>query len=1153
LVVTIQQHIRDRIARGGKMRFRHVLYVFLFCLALLLAGKSSAQTSQGRISGQVTDSSGGVVANATVTIENLGTHVKRVLRTNGVGEYVAPGIEPGFYSITVEVPGFKKVVRERVQIEVANDLKIDFEVQAGAVTEVVEVKAEAPLTETSNAVLSGVLSNQAINELPLQGRDFQNLLPLHPGVQRTPGGGFHSTTSNGNRPDDNNYIIDGATDNDAYYGETVFGDAGISGTPASILPLDAIQEFSTQEQPQADFGAKPGVVVNIGIKSGTNDIHGTAYYFHRNVAFDARNFFNPSPQPVAALLLHQFGASIGGPVRRDKWFYFASYEGVRDKVGNPAIVFTPVTASIGNPNVSIPDALHAAGCDINRALCNPLSLKLLDLKLFLPNPGFTASTSDPTAINFNFNNTSREDNLILKTDYHPGISHTISARFLYANTTQVEEDANPLRADWLSGTSPHSQVFGIAWVWMPNSRWVNEARFSYNRFWEQIAPVDHTMDPAKLGIVTGIVNPRLFGFPSINIDSTDFDSMGGNSSWPLETTPSHTENYADTVSYTAGKHTLRFGGLFSNGGVNYFRARNGRGSIDFASLADFLAGNVQDWSLLYGDPARNVTLKSFGFFGQDDYRIARHVTLNLGLRWDIARPIKDSRNLLANFIQTAGIVQVGRGIDAPYSTNYHNVSPRLGVAWDVFGTGKTVLRAGGGLIFTQPSIRTFMFSGGGLNENPSGLAGVTPGNGTITTFSRSVTGGAGLNWGMTNGPIFDLTSTAANTCSATNPCTIFGVDPHLKTPYVANWNVSVQQALTPTTLLQVAYVAQRGIKLYSVRDINQADPAVSGPCITATGNFSGCEQAARPFTTNCPISQGGLGNGGPCFPYIGFLNFLGNDSSSTYQSLQATLTKRYAHGLYLLAGYTYAHAIDTATTNLGEGTANSQNYRAERGNGDYDIRHRFTLSATYELPSLKTKAQLLEGWQVTGIALVEGGEPFTLGDFADDISGTGEFNDRWNIVGNPGNIKTQLPGNVIPFFSDGTTNPACLATATTPALVLSLQTFGCYQEGNTVLVPPALFTFGNMGRNIFRGPKFVNVDFSAGKSWRLSERFKLQLRAEVFNIFNHPNFDIFTIKHGLSSPSKVGVFRFTPDVGESNPVIGSGGSRHIQLGVKLVW
>src|ERR1035437_306208 len=386
--------MRGRNTQGALMKAIRVaaLVVFIF----LVLDLSLMAHTQGRISGQISDSSGAVIVGVKVTIENRGTQVSRVLSTNSSGDYVAPGIEPGIYSISAEAPNFRKVIRERIQVEVGTDLKIDFQLTPGAT-----------------------------NELPLQGRDFQNLLALHPGVQREAGGGFHSVTSNGLRPDDNNFVIDGATENDAYYGETVVNDAGISGTPASSLPLDAIQEFNTQVQPQADFGEKPGVVVNIGIKSGTDQIHGTAYYFGRNAAIDARNYFDPSPQPVAALILHQFGASIGGPILKRKWFYFANYEGVRSKVGNPYDVFAPVTVSLatpgnpgGDPDRSIVDAENYAGCNTNPVPdgCSQLSYNLV--KYFPNNPGYTASQNDPTIINFNFNNLNHSDNLVFKSDYH---------------------------------------------------------------------------------------------------------------------------------------------------------------------------------------------------------------------------------------------------------------------------------------------------------------------------------------------------------------------------------------------------------------------------------------------------------------------------------------------------------------------------------------------------------------------------------------------------------------------------------------------------------------------------------------------------------------------------------------------------------------
>lgn len=1129
-----------------------------------------AQTAQGRILGEVSDVSGAMVSGAKITITNTATGVSRVVTTNDVGSYLAAALDPGTYRVSAEVTGFKKAESSSVQLEVSKDVRVNLRLQPGSANETIEVTGEAPLTETVDTTLNGVLSNKAINELPLQGRDFQNLLPLHPGVQRTPGGGFHSVTSNGNRPDDNNFFIDGANDNDVYYGETVVNDAGISGTPASILPLDSIQEFNTQESPSADYGVKPGVVVNMGLKSGTNDIHGSAYYFHRNAGLDARNYFNPAPAPTSSILLHQFGASIGGPIKKGKWFYFFNYEGIRDKVGNPGESDSPVTVSLadqlggiansdGSPNsasFSIPDAIAYFSDPINVAYCqdqvggpcavSPLSQHLVDEALFLPNPGFTLKSSNPVAINFDFNNLNRGDNFVFKTDYVLNQANSVSARMIYSNTTQTEEDGFPLRPEWLSHTSPTTQVFGASWIWTPNTRWINEARFSYNRFNETIAPADSNVNPTTYGLNTGITDPRLFGFPTIT-PSVEFDSMGGVSGWPLATTPSATYNYSDTVSYNRGRHSLRFGGQFSDGKVNYFRAGYGRGRVDFRDLTDFIAGNVRRWRLLYGDPARDISMKSFGFFAQDTYRITPRVTLNFGLRYDVTGAIEDSQNRLANFDFTNGFQQVGQDIGSPYPTNYNNISPRLGIAWDVFGTGKTVLRAGGGIIYEQPSVRTFMFGGGGLNLNPSGLPqddgtgnGTTvAGTGTITSFLQIHTGPEGIDWSQDGGTIFPV-GTNSGSCTIDAQCDVFAVDPHLRTPYISNWNLNVQQQIGKDSVLQIGYVANHGTKLYSITDPNQVNYSLD----------DGSEALGRPLTQNCAFYGTGTGL---CMPGIGFTEYLSNYSSSSYNSLQVTYTKRYSHGLYLLAGYTWAHAIDTATSNLAYVPQDSLNYGAERGNGDYDIRHRFTLSLTYDLPSKKTKSQMLEGWQVTTLAMLESAMPYSLYD-SNDISGTGEIADRWNLAGNPKDLKWSVnnPPHYVDFY-DGETDPACVAQAITQGEIDNLNYWGCYHQGSAVLTPPADGTFGTMGRNIFRGPGFYNWDFSFSKIFKIRDRLNFQLRAEFFNLINHPNFPTPTANTDLASPGDLATVSYTPDVRASNPVIGSGGSRHIQLGAKFTW
>lgn len=1156
-------------------RFRFaasILAALVLCVSCVYA-----QSNEGRILGTIRDASGAVVPGAKVTIVSMETNAARSLITNSAGDYTAPYLEPGLYKVSVEAPGFKISQSDVFRLDVSRDARIDLQLTPGTVSETVEVKADAVLTDTSDNTLNGVLENRAINELPLNGRDFQNLLPLHPGVQRTPGGGFQSITSNGNRPDDNNFYIDGADDNDVYYGESVMNDAGIQGTPASILPLDAIQEFNTQESPQADYGVKPGVVVNMGLKSGSNQVHGTAYEFIRNAAADARNYFdNPvEGQGRAALILNQFGGSLGGPIKKDKLFYFFNYEGIRFKVGNTELVDTPLTVSVVNDpvavakladagfapqDVSLPDALAACA-----PACNPLSQQLATggpngSGQFPRNPGFTTNTSDPLLINYNFNNSDRGDNIVAKMDYYLNPKNVLSGRFIYANTSLVEEDADPLAQKWLSTTHPTTQIFGVNWVYTPNSTWVNELRFSYSRFNERINPGDSDMTAADYGLNTGVTDPRLGGFPRINADRHNFNYLGGNSSWPLWTYPTQTEVVSDTVSRVSGKHNIKFGGEFRYGDVQYFRDTEGRGRVDFNSLEDFVEGNPHNWSLAYGDPTRNINLKSFGLFVQDGYRITPRVTINMGLRYDLTYPIQDSQNRLANYVPTEGIVQVGQGISSAYPISRNNVSPRLGIAWDVFGTGRTVVRAGGGIIFEQPSIRTFLFSGGGLNLNPSGVPGVTPGTGNITAFFVSSTDTSVLNWNTTGPPIFP--GSGQSSCSVDIPCFIFSTSPHLSTPYVANWNLNVQQAIGSSAVLQVAYVANHGINLYSITDTNQPDPALSTPCIFATGgvfdgDFAGCEQAARPLTTNC-------GTAGPCFQTLGQFQNLGNQANSNYNALQVTFTKKYSHGLYLLAGYTYAHAIDTSTSNTAGEPQNSLNYAAERGNSDFDIRNRFTLAVTYDIPSVESKFQLLKGWQVTTLATLEGGEPYTLFDSFNDESSTGEFEDRWNISGSPSNIHWS-PSNSIPYTDDFTIdgggnvtgNQACInAAGPSEAALEQMVNYGCFisPNGKTVLTPAAQGTFGNSGRNIFRGPSFKNWDFSVSKTFKLHERLNLQFRAEFFNVLNHPNFDVFSLDNDLSDPASAGLVTFTPDLGSaSNPVLGTGGSRHIQLGAKFSW
>ncbi len=502
----------------------------------------------GRILGTVTDPAGAVIPGAHVSITNTATGAVRVLTTTGAGDYVAPDLLPGPYSVVIEAPGFAKLERQGLVLEVARDIQVNGILKPGSVSETVTVNTQTSLINTTNDVLGTTFSNEAINQLPLQGRDFQNLAILQPGIQRTPGGGFLSINANGNRPEDNNFIVDGIDDNDAYYGTTVINAEGITGTPATHLPIDAIQEFNVQSSPEADYGFKPGAIINVGIKSGTNQLHGSAYYFNRNAATDARNYFNPVGQPASALSLHEFGASAGGPIRKDRLFVFANYEGVRDTVGNPLAVNSPVTVPIGDPTVSIADAISECQAE---GSCSTISLNLA--KLYPTNTG--QNQQGPTVIDTDFNNENREDNGILKVDYTASQRSSFYATYFVGDSLQTEETPNVLNAAWLSQAKTRAQVAGLSWIFVGSAKFTNQLRFGYNRFWQDNVSADNNVNPTSYGIDTGVTNPTDFGLPKIKLSG--FNQLGGSDS-PLYTTPNQTFIYSENASYLWGAHNLRF-------------------------------------------------------------------------------------------------------------------------------------------------------------------------------------------------------------------------------------------------------------------------------------------------------------------------------------------------------------------------------------------------------------------------------------------------------------------------------------------------------------------------------------------------------------------------------------------------------------------
>jgi hypothetical protein len=1173
---------------------------------------SLAQSTAGRVLGTIADQSGASVAGATVVVTDTQRGTSRTLTSDASGDYVAADLIPGTYKIRVEAKGFKSVERTSVTIEVATDVRVDFTLQPGNVSEIVTVTEEVPLLNTTSSTLGGTLSNKEINDLPLNGRNYENLLQLRPGVVRYPGGGFSTTSANGLRAEDNAYYVEGLFNSEPYSGQAIINGSGIAGDSATILPIDAIQEFNLQQNPPAEYGWKPGAVVNVGLKSGTNKVHGTAFGFGRDGDhLDARNYFNDDPNPKLTRTLEQFGGSLGGPIIKDKAFFFGAYEGQRYNVGNsyggvtgPSMVHMAPNGTCsfgfaGDCADSIPDVLAdittpaavAAG-----VIVSPASLLISGCTAagtcngtgFVTNTqtdiGTALTALDAITVPNGFNNVVHVDNFVGKVDYSINDRSTISGMYFFGNNSGTVEDFSEMQQKWLSDIHTRAQVVGGSWTWTPSARTVNEARVGYNRLYQPTLPADLDTPASAYGLDTGVTGPNTGGLPRIGFGGY-FTTLGG-FKWPKFQGPDSITQFVDHISYTAGKHALKFGGELHYNKVNNASYGNARGSVNFlggvvngaipapngsAPLEDFFAGAPFKSTVEVGNPTLHLHNWAYSGFFQDDWRVTKNLTINFGVRYEDSSVPQEANNLLGNFDPNVGLVQVGHQISSLYNPDHSNFGPRGGFAWDIGGNGRTVLRGGGGLIYETVNWQSFIafnnaFGPGTVPTGaPIDAAGDTSG-GTIT--SSNVTVKNFLNypttWDAANGPLYG--SSTVNCFNS--PCPIMTVDRNLTTPYVWNWTLNLQHAFTANLSLEAAYVGNHGSNLTGIRDINQ--PPVGSDYNPACAEGNSPDQLCLPFNGK--------------FPYLSNIFQMGNVYRSNYNGLQVTLNARNYHGLSMVAGYTYSHASDDVGANwdFGYGSGlpqNAHDVAAEYANSDFDVRHRLTVSLTYAIPGSKGFGQLREGWEINSIITLQTPQFWGPMDEGTDAAGVGPLpvsppaNSpiRWsfyragtNQLGNPSDFKSGR-GVGIPYYSPTNPLPAgCVASALAEdggvagAETASLNSFGCYVQGNSVMMAPPLGQFGNMGRNMFEDTGFKNFDFSLAKNFHFGETMRLQGRIEFFNILNHPNFaNPYGGQNGfgLNDPSvrPFGCGCATPDIAAANPAVGSGGPRSIQLGMKFTF
>jgi len=1174
---------RSMIVLGG------VLAILLLCNPLFPQGVS------GRILGTVTDQSGGVVSGATVLVVDTDRGVTKTLVTNDAGEYNATNLTPGKYKVRAEAKGFKTIERENIVLEVGKEIRADLSLVPGAVAETMTITESIPLVETTNATLGGTLNNADINDMPLNGRNYQSLMTLRPGVVSYAGGGPWTQSTNNIRPDESGWMLDGVINVNFYDARPIANMPSPITDAATILPIDAIQEFNMEENPKAEFGWKPGAVVNVGVKSGTNTIHGSAYGFYRSSAWDARNFFNPAPVdgtclPAPAVpavcdktptQLKQFGGVIGGPIKKDKLFFFGGYEGLRSIVGNSFVTSIPETGpqSPSDPQHSMADAIMALQqAGIARSLVSEQLVGCTEpTATTVTCTGGLYSGAQANTTNFlsAFPNINTSNNGVGKIDYHINSKNTLNGMVFISRYNGSGEDHPFVNKIFTDSIPIPTYSVRADWIWNPNSRLVNDMKFGYDKVTFDFVPNDAATiaDGKGYPINTGATEG---GLPNIYIKG--FGPSGGFQLGTWHNRPNHFAtpyfDGQDSVSYLVGKHTLKFGGEIAHIQVESQSKDTARGRIDFKGkqtptladckgnscpLEDFFSGNPTSGQLFVNSRSITLNWMSYAGFFQDDWRVSQKLTLNLGLRYSYVSPMKEANGLIGSFDPAVGMVQQNQLGGSLWKPDRKNFSPRAGFAWDLTGKGTTVVRGGFSIMYSVVTAATLLAEAGLQNTTGTSIALVPTGACTTfqigpcpTTFGGTIASGiaslpgSALHWkdNSTSVPLFPQATLACD--AATNHlCNIMAVDPNLLTPYVTNYSLGIQHAFSNNLSLEVEYVGNRGSRLTGFRDLNQAD---------RTG--------VQPFSTT--------------FPYLNFVNQMSNDSHSNYNSLQTTLTKRISHGLSFIAGYTYGHGLDNGSLNRqGFLPQDSTNPGAEYASSDFDTRHRFTFTTSYEIPGIKGFGQLLEGWKLNSIISLQSALPWLIFDTGNNFSNSGDSADRWDFFGNPADFKSGK--NSIPFcagptdcsFLNGVSgstialaDPAtmwskCTAVAADPN---TLATAGCFVVGNSVMTPPALGHFGTMGRNMFRDTGYKNVDFSVFKTFTYRERFSAQFRVELFNIFNHPTIaNPFGSVGGSpgnndpSSPSNFGCGCSTPDVAAGNPIVGSGSARAMQVGLKLAF
>ena len=1135
-----------------------VLALAVLSFVLISGGSLLAQTFRGTVLGTVTDSSGAAVPGATVTIKNLDTGLTRVVTTSEDGSYAAPELPIGTYSVNVEKAGFKVGILLSVKVEVATERRADVTLQPGQLAQTVEVQAdELPMVESTSNTLGGVVESKVVTSLPVNGRDYQKLIFLVPGVTGSPDqitdspGSFGIFSVNGARGRANNFLLDGTDMNDGYRNDPAINEAGVFGTPATILPVEAIAELKVASNFEAEYGRSAGGVVNVVTKSGTNQIHGSAFEFFRNNAMDARNYFNNTSLPQNPFHNNQFGGSLGGPIIKDKTFFFVDYEGLREVGAQSTPSCVPTASDVANNT-------PATGI-------NPVIQNLINAGKAWPAPNLSGSCLDGTAVN-GFNtilSTPFSNNVnggIIKIDHNFNRDNLLTGRYFLGDSEQsfplalVGGGALP---NYNTFTPTRVQLVSISFVSILSPATVNEVRLGWNRFAEGFYAQDRHFDPKSIGLLTGGAGNDL-GLPRINVGT--FPQLGASSS---DTRHRYDSNwhYIDNVSWKHGKHDIKAGYEFRRTTVSQFFDSYFKGRINFNSLADFLSG-IPDGGFQYsGNSNRNTFQNSHAIYLQDSYRWNSRLTVNLGLRYDYFGLMQEKHGNFTNFNPATGAdLFVGQG--RLYQPDYNNVAPRVSVAWDMTGHQKTVVRAGFGIFYDAFSQDMFM---GHLPFNSFYDPGAAySGIGPNPIFLASIFKGVALSDSF---PVYQAASPMIDR---------FGVDQNLRTPYMENYNLNLQQQINRKMTLQIGYVGSQGHKLLRFRDLNQPTLAL----IQGYDYHSSVDPLGNVINTGGCCTPGALLGPGGGGVYYNYEEASGN---STYNSLQTSYRIDNWHGFSTTFNYTWSHSIDDSSDgedyvpNAAQPDNSQAANRFNRGNSNFDVRNRIAWNFVYEIPNAPDSSWKLirNGWGVSGTVTIQAGQPFHLNyNFEDDYNGTGEFFARPDVVGpivyhqNDPNNFLQLSSFAVPCTLDGLGTFAANCISVNPASPdptgIACDTLAGKNGGTNTGGCINTMHFGSLGQNSLIGPHFRQFDFSVFKKTQLTERLGMELRFEGYNIFNHPNFANPYLPNFIADAAQNGInpngtsagalrLTATGDVGIGYPFLGSGGPRSLQLAAKFTF